>query len=195
MQKSKKKDDQLVVDPSEIIVDRSGTVKEDTFHANPWIRFLARFFDYSFFFLLLWGVRWLLGGSVPLKQYQSMVPIEFFAWIPIEALLLYLWGTTPGKYLLKIQFRQGRRAKLDFVTALRRSFNVWFRGLGMMIPVINCICLVFAYYRLKTLQLTSWDRDEHIAISHQPVEKWRVGLTAAVIVAVMLFHTIAKITF
>ncbi len=189
---TKKRDDDFVVDPSEIIVDRMGTVKEDTVHANPWIRFLARFFDYSLFFILLWTGRWLLNGTFSLKLYQSMVPIEFFAWIPIEALLLCTWGMTPGKYFLKVQLRQGRRVKLDFVTALRRSVNVWFRGLGMMIPVVNCICLVFAYYRLKTLQLASWDRDEHIQVSHRPVEKWRIVFAAFLIAAAMLFHTISK---
>ena len=111
---------------------------------------------------------------------------------PIEALFLCTWGITPGKYFLRMQFRQGRRAKLDFITALRRSVNVWFRGLGMMIPIINCICLVFAYYRLKTFQLTSWDRDEHIKVSHLPVEKWRTGLAALLIASAMLFHTISR---
>ncbi len=177
-----------VIDPSEILIGPSGTVREYSFHPNPWIRFLARFFDYALFLLVLWGLRKLLHGGFSLGKYESMVPLEFFAWIPVEALLLWVWGTTPGKFFLKMKLRQGRRLKLDFATALRRSFNVWFRGLGMMIPIVNCICMSFAYYRLKTLQWTSWDRDDHITVSHAPIGQWRIALSALIIVAALLFY-------
>lgn len=182
------KPDDRVIDPSEILIDRSGTVKEDAVHANPWVRFLARFFDYALFLLVLWGLRELLHGKYPLGKYESMVPFEFFVWIPIEALLLWSWGTTPGKFFLKMKLQQGRRFKLDFATALRRSFNVWFRGLGMMIPIVNCICMALAYYRLKSLQYTSWDRDDHIAVSHGPIGQWRIVVSALVAAAVLLFY-------
>lgn len=181
-----------VIDPSEILVGPSGTVKEDAFRPNPWIRFLARFFDYALFLLVLWGLRKLLQGGLLLGKYEAIVPLEFFAWIPLEGLLLWIWGTTPGKFFLKIKLRQGRRLKLDFATALRRSFNVWFRGLGMMIPFVNCICLGLAYYRLKTLHWTSWDRDDHIAVSYAPIGQWRIVLSALIIASAMFFYYMNK---
>ena len=181
-----------VIDPSEIIIDKAGTVKEDSFHANPWVRLLARFFDYGWFFLLLWAGRYFLHGHLPFGKFESFIPFEFFVWIPVEAILLTLWGSTPGKYFLKIKLRQGRRFKLNFRTAIKRSFNVWLRGLGMMIPVINGFCLLVAYYRLKTFLTTTWDKEENIVVSHSPIAKWRIVASAAFAFGALLFYFKAK---
>jgi len=177
-----------VIDPSEIIVDKSGTIKEDLVHANPWIRMIARFFDYAIWILLVFGIRKLLHVPKLSPQYESFVPYEFFTWIPIEAILLSAWGKTPGKFFLKVKFRQGRRFRLDFRAAIKRSFNVWLRGLGMMIPVINGLCLLFAYHRLKTFQTTSWDREEHIIVTHAPVGRWRIIAMGLFTAAVFLWY-------
>lgn len=177
-----------IIDPSEIIVDKAGTVKEDLLHANPWLRLLARFFDYGWFFLVLWLGRTLFHGHVPLGKFESFIPFEFFVWIPFEAVFLTFWGTTPGKFFLKIKLRQGRRFKLEFRTAIKRSFNVWLRGLGMMIPGVNGFCLLVAYYRLKTLQTTTWDREDHIAISHSPIGTWRIAVSSVFAAASLLFY-------
>ncbi len=181
-----------VVDPSEIIIDKAGTVKEDLYHANPWVRLLARFFDYGWFFFLLWGGRALFHRHLPFGKFESFIPFEFFVWIPVEALFLTFWGTTPGKFFLKIKLRQGRRVRLDFRTAIKRSFNVWLRGLGMMIPVINGFCLLVAYYRLKTSQTTTWDREDHIAVSHSAVGRWRIAAGTLFTAAALLFYFNAK---
>src|SRR3990167_7840712 len=177
-----------IIDPSEIIIEKSGTIKENLIRANPWTRFLARFFDYVFFILILWGARALLHVRPISSQYESFVPFEFFIWIPIEAILLSTLGTTLGKFLLKIKLRQGRRFRLDFRTAIKRSFNVWLRGLGMMIPIINGICLLVAYNRLKVFQMTTWDREDHIAVSHAPIGRWRVIVSALITVAVFVMY-------
>ena len=180
--------DDKVVEPSEIIIDREGLPKQNIAHVNPWIRFLARFFDYSLFFLVLWGLRILLAGHFPLGRFENLIPFEFFVWIPIEALLLSTWGTTPGKFFLKTDLRQGRKPKLDYMTALKRSFNVWFRGLGMGIPVINFLCLLVAYHRLRLFRQTSWDREENIIVSHHPIGRWRIVAAAVIAVGGILFY-------
>lgn len=177
-----------VVEPSEIIIDREGLPREETSKVNPWIRFLARFFDYSLFFLLLWGLRALTGGQLPLGKFEHLVPFEFFVWIPIEALFLSTWGQTPGKFFLKTKLKQGRKEKLDYLTALKRSFYVWFRGLGMGIPGLNVFCLLFAYHRLRVLKQTSWDREEHIVVWHYPMAQWRVVVAAMVAFGGLLFY-------
>lgn len=170
-----------IVEPSEIIIDRHGLPKDKVSHINPQIRLLARFFDYSLFLIVLWSLRILLGGSFPLGLFEYLIPFEFFAWIPIEAMLLCTWGTTPGKFLLKTKIVQGRKQKLDFMTALKRSFNVWFRGLGMGIPVINILCMLVASSKLRMLGMTSWDREDNITVNHYPVSQWRVVVASVVI--------------
>ena len=169
------------IEPSEIIIDGQGLPKEKVAQVNPQIRLMARFFDYALFLICLWALRFFFQGSFPLGLFEHMIPFEFFAWIPIEALLLSTWGTTPGKFLLKTSLRQGRREKLLFTAALKRSFNVWFRGLGMGIPVINILCMLVASSKLRMTGMTSWDREDNITISHAPVAQWRLVFVTIVI--------------
>lgn len=177
-----------VIEPSEIIVEQTNKPKGNSTHANPWIRFLARFFDYSLFFLLLLSSRKLFHGHLPLGQYEHLVPFEFFVWIPIEALLLSAWGSTPGKFFLRTTLRRGKKKRLDYMSALRRAFSVWFRGLGMGILGLNFFCLLVAYNKLKVLQITSWDRDDHIEVTHHPIGQWRIYAAAFIAMAGILYY-------
>lgn len=179
-----------VIEPSEIFVEQAPNPREDAIHVNPWIRLLARAIDYGIFFLLLLSTRKLFQGHLPFGKYEHLIPFEFFVWIPIEALLLSTWGTTPGKFFLRTQLKQGKRLKLDFFTALRRCFSVWFRGLGMGIPVMNFFCLLVAYNKLKLLHTTSWDREDHIQVRHYPIGKWRIYLAALFsVISIFYYYT------
>lgn len=115
-----------VIEPSEILVDEKGPILEEGLPATPWLRFIARFFDYSLFGTLLWILRTFALGHQPLGAYATLLPFEFFVWIPVEAYLLSTLGTTPGKFLLRIQVQPRKRKKLDFFSALRRSFMFGF---------------------------------------------------------------------
>lgn len=177
-----------VIEPSEIIIEQTGKPKENITHANPWIRCIARFFDYSLFFLLLLSTRALFHGQLPFGKYEHLVPFEFFIWIPIEALFLSAWGYTPGKFFLRTKLKQGKKPKLDYMTALKRSFSVWMRGFGLGIPVLNLFCMMVAYNKLKVLQITSWDRDDHIQVTHYPIGRWRIYVAVFVAVAGILYY-------
>ncbi len=181
-----------VIEPSEIIVEQPDKPKENIAHANPWIRCLARLIDYALFFLLLLSSRKLFHGQLPFGKFEHLIPFEFFVWIPIEALLLSTWGSTPGKWFLRTRLKQGKRQKLDFMTALRRSFAVWFRGLGMGIPILNFFCLLIAYHKLKVFQITSWDRDDHIKVTHFPIGRWRIYVAAIVAATGLLTYYTEK---
>lgn len=177
-----------VVEPSEIIVDRENPTRENISHVNPWLRFLARFFDYSLFFLVLWSLRHFFHGNFPFGKYEYFIPFEYFVWIPVEALLLWAFGTTPGKFLLGTKLLWKGKKKPDYLTALKRSFSVWFRGFGMGIPVINFFCLLVAYQKLKLFRITSWDRDDQVLVTHHPIGSWRVWVSLIVIVSSLFFY-------
>ncbi|PIS02892.1 MAG: hypothetical protein COT85_02345 [Chlamydiae bacterium CG10_big_fil_rev_8_21_14_0_10_42_34] len=177
-----------VVEPSEIIVEQPQKQRENITHVNPWIRLIARFVDYSLFFLLLLSSRLLFNDHLPFGKYEHLVPFEFFVWIPIEALLLSTWGTTPGKFFLKTKLKQGKKHKLEYMTALKRSFSVWIRGLGLGIPVLNFFCLLIAYNKLRLLQITSWDRDDHIVVTHYPIGRWRIYIAVFVAASGILYY-------
>lgn len=177
-----------VIEPSEIFVEQVGKPKENITHANPWIRCIARYFDYALFFLLLLASRKLFHGQLPFGKYEHLVPFEFFVWIPIEALLLSTWGTTPGKFFLKTQLKAGNRRKFEYMMALRRSFAVWLRGLGMGIVVVNFFCMLIAFNKLKLFGITSWDRDDHVAVTHYPIRRWRIYVAVFVAAAAILYY-------
>jgi hypothetical protein len=169
----------MAIEPSEIL-DARGVHREKVSHVHPQIRLLARFFDYSLFLLLILTIR-LLSNKFPTHLFEYMIPLEFFAWIPLEALLLSTWGTTPGKFLLRTTLHQGRKQRLDFLTAMRRSFLVWFRGIGMGIPGVNILCMMVAGHKLRLLGMTSWDREVNITITHRPVSTGRLFIATTVI--------------
>lgn len=177
------------IEPAEIIIDGKGLPKEKVSRINPPIRLLARFFDYSLFLLILMIVRFVFKIGIPDSFFEYMIPFEYFAWIPIETALLCTWGTTPGKYLLHMQIKLGRKNRFDFVTALRRSFNVWLRGLGMGIPVVNVLCLLVASSKLRLMGMTSWDGEDNITVTHHPVSKERVmTVTVITIIGFMAYY-------
>jgi len=178
-----------IIEPSEIIVEQAdGGPKQNIAHANPWIRCIARFLDYALFFLLLLSTRAFFHGKIPFSTYEYWIPFEFFLWIPIEALLLASWGTTPGKFFLRTKLRLGKRERFDLMSAFRRSFAVWIRGIGLGIPVLSFFCLLTAYNRLKIFQITSWDRDDHVTVTHYPIGKWRLYTAVAVTIAATLYY-------
>ncbi len=177
-----------VVEPSEILTEDDGTIRSDSLRANPWTRFLARMTDYFLFILVLRATHSIAWGPLPFGKWESIVPFEYFLWIPIEALFLWTWGKTPGKWFLNIDLWYGKRGRPDYLTALRRSFHVWFRGMGMVIPFLNAICMLVAFSRLKALQITTWDRDDHFQVTQRFVPTWKIVVASIMAINVAGFY-------
>ncbi len=181
-----------VIDPSEILIDAEmdseGTLHEKTEVANPWARFLARMFDYSIFFLALSGIRYLIRGPFFTDNMDTMIPIGYFLWIPVEALFLWAFKTTPGKFWFRVTIRQGRFDRLGYVTALNRAFKVLVRGLGFGIPIINGFCMLVAFHRLKVFKITSWDREDNIQVFNRAISQTRMAIGAMIAIAGLLYH-------
>lgn len=176
---------QRVIDPSEIIVEKVGAPRENITHVNPWIRLLSRFFDYALFCLTLLSVEKYTGWHL---FSSSWISIEFLLFVPVETLLLATWGTTPGKWIFKTTLRHKHQHKLDFPTALRRSFAVWLRGMGLGVPVLNAICMLASYNRLRLRKITSWDAEEEIRVTHYPLPKWRLPFALFIAFGGLLFY-------
>ncbi len=176
------------IEPSEIITELHRHKGKKQQLSQPFIRFLARFFDYSLLLLCLLGVRHFLGRYFPSSLFEYVIPFEFFIWIPIESLFLSCLGTTPGKFFLKVKLHQGRKPKLNFTSAIRRSFYVWFRGIGMGIPILNLFCMAVAAQRLKMLGQTSWDREDNISVVHESVHRWRIIVSFLLVISVFFIY-------
>ena len=164
-----------VIEPSEIITGRDEDRRAQPSHVNPWVRFFARAFDYA----LLIGLLYWTKREILFLEVLKFIPLVFFLWIPIETLFLCGLGFTPGKWLLRTRLHRHHQRRLPFEIALRRSFAVWLRGVGLGISFISVLCMLNAYNRLKLLGTTSWDKEAQIFIEHLSLPRWRFYLIAA----------------
>ena len=154
-----------------------------TSEPRAWQRLAARVFDYA-----IWGL--VLALLLSELRGVGLVPLDFAfwighpllapvlitgSWVPIEALLIASIGTTPGKWLFGVflQFsisdayaRRDTRAQLD--RALRRSFRVWWEGVGCGFPLLAPVLVAVAYEKLAQNQETDWDFAQDVLVTHGP---------------------------
>ena len=86
----------------------------------------------------------------------------YVAMLPLEALMIHFWGTTPGKWLMGIHLEDPNGGKLSFVDAFTREWHVIFVGLGLYIPIYSIICLWKAYSVETAGEGTYWDDEAEI---------------------------------
>ncbi len=102
-----------------------------------WFRWLARTLDEMLWFLLLWLVG-VSNGWLDLWDFMWRNPLLLFApgiaWVPVEALLLHRFGTTPGKWLFNIHVADDLGQPLTYPAALKRSALVLLLGNGLGLP-------------------------------------------------------------
>jgi len=173
---------------------------------RPWIRFWARTFDIILSSILL---GFAAGYFYPEEFLQllskpggeMLAGLAFlFAWVFIEPILLGAFGTTPGKWLFNIRLvppkKYGKPGiispqtdKPDYSTALSRSFDVWWRGLGMGLPLVSLFTLLFAYKKLSKHGQTTWDQKGGFTVVHERLGV--VKLLFAVIIFMGWFVLIA----
>jgi hypothetical protein len=154
-----------------------------TSEPRPWQRLAARIFDYAIWGLVLAlllselrGVGVVPGELAFWLGHPLLAPALITAsWIPVEALLIASIGTTPGKWLFGVflQFsisdayaRRDTRAQLD--RALRRSFRVWWEGVGIGFPLLAPVLIAVAYEKLGQNQETDWDFAQDVLVTHGP---------------------------
>lgn len=179
--------------PSPAALDQYGCKQ-----ARPFVRFFARSIDTSTFFILCWII---LGGyEIPdpskeesleklLEALRPMATINFtiiFAWNFIEALLLSTYGTTLGKYLLRVEVRTAEGKLLTYRQALIRSFFVWVAGSGLgFFPIREALRAIQFYLLVKT-GFTSWDRTLNLRIVHRAIGEKRLAIAIATMIVLAI---------
>ena len=132
---------------------------------RPFLRACARLFDYALFYIVTSFAFFISPVIIPDILHLCFGLLLPMLWVPIEALSLACFGTTPGKALLGIHIRDKEQNKPTFGRAIRRSQKVCLMGLGLGIPFINVACTYFAYRDIKR-GTSRWDKhlDVYIAI-------------------------------
>ncbi|SOC39060.1 RDD family protein [Ureibacillus acetophenoni] len=158
--------------------------------SRPWIRYLAKMFDLCLFFVILS----LILPSEVLYEANGVIfgLIGLFLWIFIDSILLTLFGSTLGRYLLRIKITTKNENRINLSTALKRSTFLWFRGLGLGIPIVSFFCLAESYSDLKAYGITYWDRKNNLKITHGKIGFLRVMLVLLLPLILILLGTFAK---
>jgi|GEM_PF-3584823 len=123
-------------------------------------------------------------GMIMLVACLLIVLICFLGgWVLMEAFCLSKFGTTLGKWLLKVQVRNADGSYLSFKQACVRGLKIWFRGMGLFIPVVGLVTHVMAYNRLKNNQITSWDEDDSLVVTHSTIGPVRIAVVVGIFLA------------
>lgn len=154
-------------------------------------RFFARFFDMSLYFSVLLivtqdasvlnigttGMGWHLGLGC--------------GYVLLDALMIHLWSSSPGKWLLGVQVTSMMRERLRLWPSLMRALRVWVLGWGMWLiaPIAVLISGLMAW-RLKYLV---WDYPRRYRVDCLPL-KWSlvVRYTVAMLSMAMLLEATAS---
>lgn len=139
---------------------------------RPWIRTFAKGIN----IVLGVSLTVLLLAFMPYRISTSVLGLTslLIGWLVIEAAFLSRCGTTPGKWLFKINILKKDGGRPDFSEAMWRGFDVYFRGLGLGIPVLNPLTMLLAFNHLNKSGETVWDRDGDYTLRHGPLSRGRV---------------------
>jgi uncharacterized RDD family membrane protein YckC len=139
---------------------------------QPWARFFARHLDYMTFIFVAIIVSMLTFSSVHgiLMMTVGQTIIAFILltliWAFVEAALISVYGTTPGKYLLGIHVADSEGRRPGIAKSLRRSLGVWAMGVGMALPIVGLVAQFLGYRALKRHGVSPWDRLSHTTVEH-----------------------------
>jgi hypothetical protein len=186
--------------PSPTVAQGSAVASSETdpvSQVRPWARYCARLID-IFIFALCLGVIFAIIAPGVLTAHDNLFGLlSLFLWCFVEAMCLSIWGTTPGKGLLRVSVRNADGSKLNYRSALSRSVDVWIRGLGIGFPLVSVITLIVAYQKLTKNGITTWDQSRDFSVTHKEIGRARVIvalLLFAVFISLMVFGIITSLT-
>lgn len=158
---------------------------------EPWRRCFARMLDQSLaglgmlaLFMLLLRVN--VGAF---NWFEIMVFVALFCagWVPVEALLISRFRTTPGKWLLGLYVEHIDGRPLTWGEALWRALAVFVAGCGCGVPGINALCGRRAYRAVED-EGVFWDADCALLLADRsrPCAKYAAAAAAILAAGVMV---------
>lgn len=173
-------------------VDHSKTPLGGQHH--PWRRWFAREVDictagFALFLLLIFVFDATISGQAAGFSKAIENPIIasivlYLIWVPAEALLLWLFGTTPAKWLFGIRVEHPGGDHLSFAEALNRSVLIFVQAQGIGIPFVALFTQLFAYRRLTKTGTTLWDTSANAVVLHKKWGVFRALVCTAAVFAV-----------
>ncbi|MEM9280670.1 MAG: RDD family protein [Verrucomicrobiota bacterium] len=194
--------DIVIPDPSS-----GAAVAVATMQPRPFLRFGARMFDLmlvmtvvSFFvdtsYLMPapdestadWFARYV--EALDSEETLAISYIYFRAligWHLLEAVLIHLVGTTPGKLIFGVRVRSVEGGSPPFLRCLGRSVYVYLLGVGLYQFLLMPIGMLFSFFRIMTTGQCLWDQHLRFEVVAPQMNPRRIVLAiTAFFVLVML---------
>lgn len=155
---------------------------------HPFRRLFARALDYAllyylvqFFFVVVLRIR-PIGNFIQLLLTYG----TGFLLVPVEALMLSAWGTTPGKWVMGIRLEFCNGGKLPLDVALNREWDAFHYGMGWGIPFWQLWRMYQSYKEYQEEGESCWD--SYTETTHQDYLKWRqiLGTVGIILVCAAL---------
>ena len=96
------------------------------------------------------------------------------SWIITETLLMSIFSTTLGKWILNIKTSKINGKRIDVFSAFARSFFVLFLGFGFWLFPFLFICPIISYVSLLRRKKTQWDRLLKLEVTHNELTPTRI---------------------
>ena len=170
-------------------------VDQEPFQAYPWRRFLARVFDFqicSWLVVLIWNglLHQMMGRGFwydLLHTVSAMVVMLF-----LEPFFLSRFGTTPGKWIFGLSVSDQDGKRLTYSEGLKRTANVFLRGMGLGIPGFELYCLYRSYRIYTDGRGLSWDWEGQgfSEVSYEEREIWKTVVCCILIPGIVYGSTV-----
>ena len=144
-------------------------------------RFLARLIDTLTLGVAGAAVAWGLwldalaasSGFALSPEPLVLLGAAVLALVPIEALALSFFGTTPGKTLLRLRVADADGTNPGLPRALGRAFRVALRGMAFGIPFFAIIAMIVGFVKYTNQGRSTWDREVGTEVRADAIEAWR----------------------
>ncbi len=158
---------------------------------RPWVRYFARQLDFALALAIyLSVVPHLAPGFVSIASpFFALPPVAI--WVLLESVFIASAGTTPGKWILRIEIRGRDGAYPSFQASLQRAVSVWIRGLAMGLPILILFTQILGYRELTQQGITPWDRAGQLEVRHGHLDGARITLAVSVFLALALWASIS----
>ncbi len=179
---------------------------EELSMARPFVRFWARFFDMTLFYIPFALILELFLNIfenerliIFLNERKGVVLLSMLytlIYIFVESIIIAYCGSTLGRWFLKTSLRNNEGNTLRYSEAFSRSFSVWWQGLGAGIPIISLITMLVSLQDVNKNGKTSWDRSGGFVVSHKRIGLSRIIAFVVVLIAVeFLFYFLFDVIF
>ncbi len=152
-----------------------------------WLRCGARLLDTYVAAFTFCSMAWLVARPVlewPPAILCMLIILFCMVW---EAFLLWKWGQTPGKWLIASQIVHPSGRKIDFKTALQRSFLVSFDGSGSGLLVLSLLSRILKNKNLLGDLEQTLDEGNQFILVRENDYAWKIAVLCCALAMFTLF--------